>query len=254
MNFLDPLGRVDFDSLQVSVNRRFADGLAFTGAYTLAKGTDAWATGILIPEYRYLNEGPASNVSPNKLDLSASYELPFGTGKRYLTDGVAAAILGGWQLNAYFTAFCGSAMTMTASAASLNAPGSPQRADEVKAFNVFGGVGPGNPWFDTTSFAAVTRRGLAHPKRMDIGGPDTPTSTPVCSGRSAFSQSVSAQFRLEALNVTNTPHWANPGTNVNAIDFGQVTFTANPGREYDERNLRLGVRLNVLASIAFHDS
>jgi len=58
-----------------------------------------------------------------------------------------------------------------------------------------------------------------------------------------FSQSVSAQVRLEALNVTNTPHWANPGNNVNAIDFGQITFTANPGREYDERNLRLGVRV-----------
>jgi hypothetical protein len=54
---------------------------------------------------------------------------------------------------------------------------------------------------------------------------------------------VAAQFRLEALNVTNTPHWGTPGTNVNAIDFGQVTFTANPGREYDERNLRIGVRL-----------
>ena len=73
------------------------------------------------------------HVSPNKLDLSASYELPFGAGKRYLTDGVAAAILGGWQLNAYFTAFSGSTMTMTANGASLNAPGSPQRADEVTA-------------------------------------------------------------------------------------------------------------------------
>ena len=37
-NFLDPLGSVDFDSLQVSVNRRFADGLAFTGAYAMQKG------------------------------------------------------------------------------------------------------------------------------------------------------------------------------------------------------------------------
>ena len=140
----------------MSVNRRFADGLAFTGAYTLAKGTDAWATGILIPEFRYLNEGPSSTVSPNKLDLSASYELPFGDGKRYLTDGIAAAIVGGWQVNAYFTAFSGSTMTMTSSAASLNAPNSPQRADEVEPFKVLGGVGPQRPWFDTASFAAVT--------------------------------------------------------------------------------------------------
>jgi polygalacturonase len=56
-------------------------------------------------------------------------------------------------------------------------------------------------------------------------------------------RAVTAQVRLEALNVTNTPHWAIPGTNVNAIDFGQITFTANPGREYDERNLRLGIRV-----------
>ena len=51
------------------------------------------------------------------------------------------------------------------------------------------------------------------------------------------------EFRAEAFNVTNTPHWANPGTNVNAIDFGLITFTANPGREYDERNIRIGVRV-----------
>ncbi len=243
MNFLDPLGRVDFDSFQLSVNRRFADGLAFTGAYTYAKGTDWWATGILIPEYRYLNEGPAGNVSPNKLDLSASYELPFGTGRRYLTDGIAAAIFGGWQLNAYFTAFSGSAMTMTSSAASLNAPGAPQRADEVKDFNVLGGVGPGNPWFDTTSFAPVTAARFGTSKANGYRGPGYANLDASFFRTFRISQEVSAQFRLEALNVTNTPHWANPGTNVNAIDFGQVTFTANPGREYDERNLRIGVRV-----------
>jgi hypothetical protein len=43
--------------------------------------------------------------------------------------------------------------------------------------------------------------------------------------------------------VTNTPHFANPGTNVNAQDFGRITFTNNPGREYDERSLRVGLRV-----------
>ncbi len=242
-SFLDPLGRVDFDSFQLSVNRRFADGLAFTGAYTLAKGTDWWATGILIPEFRDLNKGPASTVSPNKLDLSASYELPFGEGKRYLSSGVAAAIVGGWQLNAYFTAFSGSTMTMTSSGASLNAPNNPQRADEVKPFEVLGGVGPGQPWFDTTSFAPVTAARFGTSKANGYRGPGFANLDTSLFRTFRFSQSVSAQVRLEALNVTNTPHWANPGTNINAIDFGQVTFTANPGREYDERNIRLGVRL-----------
>ena len=33
------------------------DGYTFTAAYTYAKSTDWWATGILIPEYRSLNLG-----------------------------------------------------------------------------------------------------------------------------------------------------------------------------------------------------
>lgn len=242
-NFLDPLGRVNFDSLQLSVNRRFADGLAFTGAYTHAKGTDWWATGILIPEFRHLNRGPSANVSPNKLDLSASYELPFGAGKRYLADGIAAAIAGGWQLNAYFTAFSGSTMTISSSGASLNAPGSPQRADELKPFEVLGGVGPGNPWFDTSSFAPVTQARFGTSKANGYRGPGYANLDASLFRTFRMSQRVAVQLRLEALNVTNTPHWANPGTNVNAIDFGQITFTANPGREYDERNLRLGIRV-----------
>ena len=242
-NFLDPLGRVDFDSLQVSLNRRFSGGLAFTAAYTLAKGTDAWATGILIPEYRYLNAGPASNVSPNKLDLSATYELPFGTGKRYLKDGVAAAIVGGWQVNGYFTAFSGSVMTMTSAGTSLNAPGNAQRADEVAPFKVLGGVGPNNPWFDTASFAPVTAPRFGTSKANGYRGPGYANLDASLFRTFRVSHSVSTQIRIEALNVTNTPHFANPGTNVNAIDFGRITFTANPGREYDERNVRLGVRV-----------
>jgi len=243
INFLDPLGKVNYDALQLSVNRRFADGMAFTGAYTYAKGTDWWASGILIPEYRYLNKGPSSSVSPNKLDLSASYELPFGTGKRYLSDGVAGAIVGGWQLNAYFTAFSGSTMTMSSSGASLNAPGNSQRADEVKPFVVLGGVGPGHPWFDTASFVPVTQARFGTSQVNGYRGPGYANLDASLFRTFRFSRSVSAQVRLEALNVTNTPHWANPGNNVNAIDYGQITFTANPGREYDERNLRLGIRV-----------
>ena len=53
-NFLDPLGKVDFDSLQLSVNRRFPTGWRLPARTHMAKGTDAWATGILIPEFRDL--------------------------------------------------------------------------------------------------------------------------------------------------------------------------------------------------------
>ena len=136
INFLDPLGRVDYDALQLHMTRRMHDGFSFTAAYTYAKSTDWWATGILIPDYRSLNLGDSSTVSPNKFDLSASDELPFGEGRRFLNEGIGNVLLGGWQLNANFTAFSGQVMTMTANGASLNAPGNPQRADQVADFKV----------------------------------------------------------------------------------------------------------------------
>lgn len=242
INFLDPLGRVHYDALQLHVSRRLTDGFSFTAAYTYAKGTDFWATTILLPEYRDLNRGPSSSVSPNKVDLSATYELPFGDGKRFLQSGVGAALLGGWQINGNFTAFSGSVMTMTANGASLNAPANPQRADQVADFKVIGGVGPNAYWFDPTSFAPVTQQRFGTSKANGYRGPGYANLDASLFKSFAFKR-FTGQFRVEALNVTNTPHFANPGTNVNAADFGRITFTANPGREFDERSFRLGLRM-----------
>jgi hypothetical protein len=47
----------------------------------------------------------------------------------------------------------------------------------------------------------------------------------------------SAQFRAEALNLTNTPFFAPPFTNVSLSNFGQLNYQANI-----PRNLQLGLR------------
>ena len=36
---------------------------------------------------------------------------------------------------------------------------------------------------------------------------------------------VDLQFRAEAFNVTNTPHFANPNGNVNSSNFGKILST-----------------------------
>jgi hypothetical protein len=59
------------------------------------------------------------------------------------------------------------------------------------------------------------------------------------------------QFRIKALNTTNTPHFGNPAANVsnlqlnsdgsikNVNGFGVITSTSHTGREYDEREIEL---------------
>jgi hypothetical protein len=66
---------------------------------------------------------------------------------------------------------------------------------------------------------------------------------------------MTLQFRAEAFNLTNTPHFGNPSGNVSNLQlnadgsirnlggFSSITSTANTGRDgIDERLFRLGVR------------
>jgi len=66
--------------------------------------------------------------------------------------------------------------------------------------------------------------------------------------------SKTVQVRAEMFNVTNTPHYSNPATNISNVTFnadgsvralngtGSITSTDRTGRQYDEREWRLGVR------------
>ena len=68
-------------------------------------------------------------------------------------------------------------------------------------------------------------------------------------------RNMNLQLRIEALNLTNTPHFANPASNIanlqlnadgtvrNLNGFGVITSTNRLGRQYDEREFRLGIRM-----------
>ena len=56
---------------------------------------------------------------------------------------------------------------------------------------------------------------------------------------------ISLEVRAEAFNLSNTPHWGNPGGNVsNGATYAQITATRNTGRDAgDQRQFQLGVRV-----------
>src|SRR5205823_5158204 len=79
---------------------------------------------------------------------------------------------GGWQLSSSFTAYSGSPFTVISNAASLNAPGSTQRADQVKdKVAILGGVGPQTPYFDVTAFKPVTEARFGTAQVNSLRGP-----------------------------------------------------------------------------------
>jgi hypothetical protein len=66
----------------------------------------------------------------------------------------------------------------------------------------------------------------------------------------AITERFRTEFRAEAFNITNTPRWGNPNTDVSQIQrspTGQITDFRNFGTISDEpgglRSVRFGLRL-----------
>ena len=271
----DGLANSHYDSLQASLKRRFSGGLQLQANYTWGKGiglaglgsNNDGALSIRDPNFRDLNRGVLGINIPHNLQFSGAWELPFGKGKRWLSDNrVASALTGGWQFNWLYGAFSGTPFTVTASGTSLNAPGSTQRADQVKPkVEKLGGIGTGNPFYDPTAFAPVLDVRFGTAGFNTLQSPGTSNLDLGLFRQFRIKEGITLQFRAEAFNATNTPHFAAPGGNASSPSrdpntlailtdpvtgrprlngFMEITGVRSFGREgIDERVFRFGLRL-----------
>jgi len=99
-------------------------------------------------------------------------------------------------------------------------------------------------YFDTTAFASVPTPRFGTAGFNSLRGPDVRNLDFGIFRAFQITERLGMQFRGEALNATNTPHFSNPSSNVTSSNFGQITGTSAPSRLTDERFLRLGLRLS----------
>ncbi len=238
-----------YHSLQTTLNRRFKDGLLLKGAYTWSKAIDEatyddWTAFLWnAPSVYGRNRALASHDIPHNFQLGALYELPFGRQKKWATSGLSSTIFGGWQLNGVFAAYSGRPFTLTASGSSLNMPGNQQTPDQIKEnVEILGNVGSDGTYFDTTAFARVTAVRFGNVGRNTMRGPGV-ANLDLGLFRSFKVRESDLQFRLEAFNATNTPHFSNPNGNVNSANFGRVLSTQTADAMGRSRQFRVGVRM-----------
>ncbi len=239
-----------YDSLQAVLQKRFTRGYMVRLSYTWSKtiGPVGNANGVdgfqyNTPEYWPLIAHTVRDWDrTHMLTTAFGLDLPFGQGKRWATSGWAAKLLGGWQINGLLTAYTGSPFTVTASDASLNAPGNSQIADQIKPkVKIYG---KREQWFDTSAYAPVTEARFGNSGWNQLRGPGLINLDLGVFRRFKLNERVDLQFRAEAFNVSNTPHFANPRSNVSASGFGEITSVQNVGREgIDERMFRFALRL-----------
>ncbi len=242
---VSPIGDSRYDSLQTMVQRRFFQGYSFSAAYTLGKSISTsglhrsdQTLRIMIPEYYHLNRSPTAFDRRHNLQITNILALPFGPGQKWLNGGgILSTIVGNWQTNSIIAVMSGQPFSVTASANSLNAPGNTQRADQVKSdVAILGGVGRGNPYFDTTAFAPVTEARFGTAPFNSLYGPGRFNWDFSLFRTFQLPQGSRLEFRVEAFNFTNTPKFGNPNANVNSAGFGEITSAS------EERQFQVGLR------------
>jgi hypothetical protein len=250
--FIGHLGTVKYDSLQARLQRRFRGGyqvqIAYTWGHSLGYTAENSVSSPRVNHPAYWDKNYGSTPLDIRHNLAASgvVELPFGRGKRWAQGGVAGALLGGWQINALSRFSTGTPVTPIAPATTLNAPGSGQFAD---CLGPVARIGERTEWWDRTN--------LANPNTVSPNAPRFGTcGTGVLRGpglinvdmgvfrRFQINERFNVQFRGEAFNISNTPHFANPNADVASGNFGLIGDVQNTGREgNDQRFFRLGVRI-----------
>lgn len=246
------LGTYKYDSLQAKLDRRFSHGVQVGVAYTFSKnmgiagnedGDGSPAIGI--PQYYALNWARTTLDRTHNLQIHSIAELPFGRSKKWMSQGFGAAILGGWQINGVASMYTGQPFSISAPGTSLNAPGNTQRADLVKpTVAKLGGAGPGQKFYDPTAFAEVTEVRFGTAGFNLLNSPGTFNVDAGLFRSFSITERLKVQFRAEAFNVTNTPHFTAPNGGVTSSSFMEVSGVRGLGREgIDERVFRFGLRL-----------
>ncbi|HLK49463.1 MAG TPA: TonB-dependent receptor [Bryobacteraceae bacterium] len=221
----------NYNSLQVSLVKRFSQGISFLGSYTFAKALGyTTASGMLLdPANLRADYGPQDYDRQHVLSISHLWELPFGR----KGNGLMSTILGGWQLNGIFTWATGTPLTLTADPLLCACPGNTVLASAGGPVSTTGNYN--GQTFISGSFFAPVGATTGNLTRGAIRGPGFKNYDMSLFKNFRVRDRFNLQVRGEAYNLTNSPRLANPVTNINSPDFGQVTSTVNGafGRQVD---------------------
>ncbi len=259
---IEPIGNTHYNALQTQVTRRMRNGIQFNMNYVYARAIGmAGASNsdnqlrIRIPEFRDLNRARADSNRRHTMNIRGIFELPFGEGRRWLNDGgVAAAVVGGWQLNTILKLTSGAPFTVTTSGNSLNAPGfGTQLADKVTdEVAIYGNVGRGVSYFDPFAFATVTEQRFGNSGFNILTGPGIAQLDMGLFRRFDVGR-TNVQLRIEGWNVTNRPQFNNPGSTRSSLQLnpdgsirnlnGYTEITGTRNTKTSERQFRLGLRI-----------
>ena len=209
-------GSSKYNSLQVSADRRYRNGLKVGFAYTLGKSEDNASNKrtVLWNTYDDSNMWGASDFDRRHVaSVYYIYELPFMRDQSTLMRN----LLGGWQVSGatFFRTGIPLAVLRNNDIAGVGDGGFLQPVNVVGDVNAGANkefstaVGDGNFWFNPAAFANPAAGTFGNSPRNNIYNPGEQQWDIALFKNFMLGGTRRAQFRAEFFNFPNHPNWAN---------------------------------------------
>ena len=227
-------GNSNYNALQVTLEKRFSSGLTFLSVYTWSKLIDdgnvsSNSFAVQDPFNLSLDRGLSAYDVPQRSVTSFSYELPYGKGRRFGSDIPRALDLavGGWQVAGIVTFQSGFPFSVTEySDPSNTAGGFDYRPNLVGNPNVANQSI--NEWFNPAAFAVPAAYTFGNAGRNILRGPTLNNFDLSLLKNFHFTETKYLQFRAEAFNAFNHPHFYNPDSNIQDANVGKILGASDP--------------------------
>ncbi len=242
-----PAGSSRYDAVVFKATKRMSNGLNFIVSYTAAKNLEKYnlinAQDLNTSNYldSNLEKRPAKEAdTPRKFTFAGVYELPYGKGRKFGSDGPKALdyVLGGWSVNWDYNFFKSwaiaypNAAQYTAGSAKLDNPSR-------------------NKWFNTdlwknASGSYVSAKGTYEYQNFptyfsDIRGPSNNNLDLSAAKIFPITERLKIQLRGEFVNAFNHPWFADMSSvSVTSTSFGMLNST--------QRNLPRFVKIATVVS------
>jgi Carboxypeptidase regulatory-like domain/TonB-dependent Receptor Plug Domain len=260
VEYTTPIGHGNYNGLQASLTHPMSNGLSVHAAYTYSRSLDN------TPEELENNPGgppngrnedswygPSEFNTPQRLGVSAVYELPFGHGKSMLNSGPASYVLGNWRVSGVYTFYSGIPFTaIWGSESSLLDPYGFATAVPNKVGPVHYVKKP-SCWFYASAtsgcgafgsglqdaFADAGNGVIGNGSRNSLNSPATDVVDTALIKDFPIKESLKAEFRWEVFNALNHPLFAAPSGDVSTGAAAQITALSG-----DPRVMQFALRLD----------
>jgi len=225
-------GRSTLHAVSLRLRKRMTRGIGGGAGYTWTRARDnassfGGAGGAVAQDDRNLEAewGRSSFERAHRVTADATFELPFGRNRRWLSEGGAlAALAGDWTLSANYSYESGQPYTARVlGAASEIARGT---NGSLRADYAGGDIQLANPtidqFFNVAAFRIPGPGQFGTAPRNSIIGPPAHQLNAALARDVRFGRTRALTVRVNASNVLNTPVWGAIDTVVNSPTFGQV--------------------------------